>query len=322
MKSELSKRNITNVNQHDIKAMLEERILNPKKYVDKPLLIWRGYIEDNIKREVFFDFEPRIKELMHKQQQKFLNSNDDDQIHMGKDEVAIPRWITLKLDNLRDNAFFLPDKGSNPYRVYCFFFELPEGNLPNPPLYKEYSDIINSNWLIREKECLNTPIVVYLPFVEEPEAFKGNDQYVFIPDFDEWKEENSKHDGFLINHLIGFLESSESEEERNYRWYWYFERQKKGVNSSDLKSHFEGSGCDFPSRWMDGIWNLRGHFILPMAQIPKNYIPPKPVKISEIPLDMFKAFFKEGISEDVVEDFRNYLIEHNSEIQGNIERTL
>ena len=54
-----------------------------------------------------------------------------------------------------------------------------------------------------------------------------------------------------------------------------------------------------------------------MAQRPKNYVPPKPVKISQIPVDMFKAFFKEGISEDVIEDFRNYLIEHNVEIQGN-----
>lgn len=77
-----------------------------------------------------------------------------------------------------------------------------------------------------------------------------------------------------------------------------------------------------PSCWIEGIWNLRGYFNIPMAQRPKNYVPPKPVKISQIPVDMFKAFFKERISEDVIEDFRNYLIEQNAEIQGNIERTL
>lgn len=72
---------------------------------------------------------------------------------------------------------------------------------------------------------------------------------------------------------------------------------------------------------MEGIGNLRRHFILPITQIPKNYIPPKPTKISEIPVEDFKAFFNVGISGDVIEDFRNYLIEHNVEIQRN-KRTL
>ena len=329
---ENSDNNLIKVNQHDIKSMLEERILHPRKYADKPLLIWRGYFEDNIQREVFSNIDPQIEELMHKPKQHSLNSNDDDRIHMGKEEVAIPRWINLKLYNLRNNAFFMPDKGSNPFRVFCFFFGLSEedivkpslineysGIINKPPLYKEYSGIINKKWLIREKDCLKAPLVVYLPFVEEPEAFKGYDQYVFIPDFDEWKEENSKSQNLLIKHLIEFLESYESEEERNYRWYWYFQRQKNDESSSDLKSHFKGSGCDFPSCWRDGFFNLKRRFNIPMAQIPKNYIPPKPVKISEIPVDEFKAFFNVGISEDVVDDFRKYLIEHNVEIQGNIK---
>ena len=292
MKTEHSDGNLIKVNQHDIKALLEERVLNPKKYADRPLLIWRSYFEDDIQRKVFFDFEPRIKELIHKQQQYFLNSNDG-RIHMGKDEVAIPRWITLNLYNLRDNAYFLPDKGSNTNRVFCFFFDFPEEDLVKPPLYKKYSDIINSDWLIREKEFLNSPLVVYLPFLEEPEAFKGYDQCVFTPDFEQWKENFSDIQVPLIKHLIWFLESSKSKEERNYRWYWYFQRLQTEECSTDLKSNFKGSGCDFPSCWIEGIWNLRGHFILPMAQIPKNYIPPKPTKISEIPMEEFKAFFKE-----------------------------
>ena len=46
MKTEHSDSNLTKVNQHDIKALLEERILNPKKYADKPVLIWRGCFSD------------------------------------------------------------------------------------------------------------------------------------------------------------------------------------------------------------------------------------------------------------------------------------
>lgn len=316
MKSELYERNLTKVNQHDIKAMLEERILNPKKYVDKPLLIWRGYFEDGIQEKVFFNIDPQIRDRMHKQ---FRERKERQKQPPREDDVALTKKVFIELDNLNENRFFFPDKGLIFNRVFCFILEFPDKDHIDAISYEEYSGLINTDWLMREQEVLNAPIVVYLPFLEEPEAFKGYDQYVFIPDFDEWKEENSKYQNPLIGHLISFLESYENEEERNYRWYWYFQRLQKEECSTDLKSHFEGKGCDFPSCWRDGIWNLRSRFNIPMAQIPKNYIPPKPVKISEIPVDEFKTFFNKGISEDVVEDFRKYLIDHNVEIQGNIK---
>lgn len=307
--------NLIRINQRDVKAMLEERILNPKKYVDKPLLIWRGYFKDGIQDDVFFNIDPQIRERMHKQ---FRERKELYKQPPREEDVALTRKVFLELDNLNENRFFFPDKNLNLNRVFFFILEFPDKNHINDLHYEQYSGLINTDWLMKELEWLNAPIVVYLPFIEQPEAFKGFDQYVFNPDFDEWKEENSKYKQPLKRHLIDFLESSESEVERNYRWYWYFQRQKNDESSSDLKSHFEGSGCPFPSCWMDGIWNLRRRFNIPMAQIPKNYIPPKPVKISEIPVDEFKAFFNVGISEDVVDDFRKYLIEHNVEIQGNI----
>ena len=316
MKTEHSGTNLTKVNQHEIKALLEERILNPKKYTDRPLLIWRGYFEDGIQDKVFFNIDPQIRERMHKQ---FRERKEPYKQPPREEDVALTRKVFIELDNLNENRFFFPDKELNLKRFFCFILEFPDKNHINDLHYEQYSGLINTDWLMKELEWLNAPIVVYLPFIEQPEAFKGFDQYVFNPDYDEWKEENLKYEEPLIKHLIGFLENSGGEEERNYRWYWYFQRQKNGENSSELKSHFEGNGCPFPSCWMDGIWNLRGHFNIPMAQIPKNYIPPKPVKISEIPVDEFKAFFNVGISEDVVDDFRKYLIEYNVEVQGNIK---
>ena len=314
MKTGSDDSNLIKVNQHDIKAMLEERILNPKKYADRPLLIWRCYFEDGIQDNVFFNIDPQIRDRMHKQ---FRERKERYKQPPREEDVALTRKVFIELDNLNENRFFFSDKELNLNRVYCFILKFPDKDYINAISYEEYSGLINTDWLMKEQEWLNAPIVVYLPFIEQTKAFKGYDQCVFIPDFDEWKEENSKYQNPLIKHLICFLETYKNEQERNYRWYWYFQRLQEEKNSSDLKSHFKGSGCDFPSCWMEGIGNLRRHYILPMAQIPKNYIPPKPIKISEIPVEDFKAFFKEGISEDVVEDFRNYLIENNVEIQGN-----
>lgn len=247
--------NLIKITQQDVKIMLQERILNPTKYIDKPLLIWRGNFADGILRRVFFNFEPHVAAL-------FKCQSD-------KQEAALPRWVLMKLDRL-NNKFFLSEKDSN--RVLCFMLTLPDQNRLSPLTYEQYSDFINTDWLNRLQNRVKAPIVVYLPFIERPEAFEGYDQYVFTPDFDDWKESFSGSNQ-LINHLVGFLDSSEKEEERDYRWFWYFQRQKEGQSSSDLRT-----GCDFPSCWEDGIGTLIRRYNLPMAQIPKGYIPRKPTK--------------------------------------------
>lgn len=302
---ERSGSNLIKVNQHDVKIMLEERIKNPKKYVDKPLLIWRCNFDDDIQRNVFFNFEPSIQSRIKQQL---------DNPQKGEGTMAPIKWKFLKPDKLKDDRFFRPDKKLDLNRVFCFILIIPFHKLSTPPTYDTYSDYINIDWLLKEQEELNAPVVVYLPFIEQPEAFKGYDQCVFTPDFYEWKDPLSKIKNPLIKHLIDFLERYKNEEERDYRWYWYFQRQKNGGSSADLKCRFDGNGCDFPSCWIEGIGNLRRRFIPPMAQIPKNYIRPKAIEISEIPEVEFKAFFNEGISEDVIEEFRNYLIEHKAEV--------
>lgn len=300
---EKSGSNLIKLNQHDVKIMLQDRILNPTKYLNKPLLLWRANFNDGILRQVFFNFDPHVAALFKHQSDKQQN---------GKEEAALPRWVPVKLDSLNNNIFSLPVKDLN--RVYCFILELSDINLISPPTYGEYSDFINSDWLIRIQEMVKAPIVVFLPFIEQPRAFKEYCQYIFTPDFGEWKETLAASRRSLIRHLVGFLESSVSENERDYRWYWFFQKQKDGSGSSGSSSLSRKTGCDFPSCWDLGINNLIRRYTPPMAQIPKDYIPKKPVRISEIATSEFKNFFNKGISEDVIEDFRNYLIKHNVEL--------
>lgn len=300
---ERSGSNLIKINQCDLKIILEERIINPKKFLDKPLLIWRCYFDDDIQLRVFFNLDRTIWSRMKQQGGNPQN---------GEAALAQLKWKTVYLDKLKDYRFSPPSK--DLIWFFCFILKFSFHKLPSQLTYDKYSDCINSDWLLKKQECLNGPIVVYLPFIEQPEVFKGYDQCVFTPDFDAWKNNYANAKFPLIKPLMDYIESHINEEESQYYWYWYFERQKNIGSSADLKCRFDGNGCDFPSSWMAGMDNLMRRFIPPLAQIPKNYIPRKPIKISEIPEDEFKAFFNEGISEDLIEDFRNYLIAHDAEV--------
>lgn len=291
---------LPNIDQNHIIALYKERFDNPEIYAERPLIIWRSIINDDM------DLSHRIISECNKDKKK--------------DDYRFLALRKLYIDHLKENGLGVSHT-INPkiHKVCSVYFDLVDIDIEtnHSISFETYSSLIKKDWLKRLNEEIGAPIILHLPFMENPGAFEDISQYIYKPDFDEWKEGLAEYQNPLLKHLIGFLESSESEEKRNYRWYWYFQRQMNGNSSSNLKSHLEGTGCDFPSCWMEGIGDLRKHFILPMAQIPKNYIPPKPTKISEIPMEDFKVFFKKGISEDVVEDFRNYLIEHNVEIQGN-----
>ena len=162
MKTEHSDSDLTKVNQHDIKVLLEERILNPKKYADRPLLIWRGYFEDGIQEDVFFNIDPQIRERMHKQ---FRERKERYKQPPREEDVALTRKVFIELDNLNENRFFFPDKELNLNRVYCFILKFPDKDYINAISYEEYSGLINTDWLMKEQEWLNAPIVVFLPFI-------------------------------------------------------------------------------------------------------------------------------------------------------------
>ena len=287
------------IDQNQILDLYKERFDNPDAYVDRPLIIWRSNINDGVE----LDFDDIISEC-----------NKDKE----KEEHIYPALRKLYIKYLKDNGIGVSHT-INPlvHKVCVVYFDISDLETDHPISFEAYSNLITKEWLKRLNDEIKVPIILHLPFVEFPDAFEGYSRYVFKPDFDEWKEEISEYRIPLFKHLIEFLESSSSEEERFYRWYWYFQRQECNEDSSDSKYPFVGSGCDFPSSWMEGLDKIRRHFILPMAQIPKNYIPPKPTKISEISTVEFRDFLKEGISEDVVEDFRKYLIQHDAEIQGN-----
>lgn len=288
------------INQNNIIPLYKERFDNPETYADKPLIIWRSILNDDVELS------------MH----EIISECNKGKKREDYNYMALRR---LGVNRIKDTGFGIAHTIKPEIHKICVvYFDIANNETNGSVSFEEYSDWFTKDRLKKLNEEIGVPVILHLPFIEKPDSFSGYSQYVFNPDFNEWKEELSKYDQPLLTHLIGFLESFESEEDRDYRWYWYFQRQRETDNSSDLKRSFKGNGCDFPSCWIEGIYKLRGRFILPMAQIPKNYIPPKPVKISEIPVEEFKTFFKEGISEDVIEEFRNYLIEHNVEIQGNI----
>ena len=284
--------------QKHISELFKERFDNPESFTDKPLIIWRSNLYDGVHWSL-----SKIMSECYKEDKKEKDYH--------------PALRKLHFNILKENGIGVRCINPQVNKICVVYVDIEDIETNAPISFETYSSLITIDWLKRLNKEFGVPIILHLPFIEHPEAFEGVSQYIFKPDYNEWKEDNLRPNQDLFLHLIGFLESAKNKKERDYRWYWYFQRQLENENSSDSKFYFEKSGCDFPSCWMWGLYKLKRNFILPMAQIPKNYIPPKPTKISEIPTDEFKGFFNKGISDDLIEDFRNYLIDHNVEIQGN-----
>lgn len=282
---------LPNVDQNEIGSLYKNLLENPKVYTERPMVIWRSYFEDRILFPIL-----HYVNIEHNKGRK-------------KEDWEILGLKCLHLQYLKDkdlNDFFNHDR----HKGYILYVDIPQDGFQNSEPFDFNSISLISDWLKKFTETAKVPVILHLPFIEHPEAFEDMDvnQYVYHPDYEEWKRGEINSNNPLVNLLIGFLDSSASILERDYRWYWYFHRslhRKPGADHQDLHN---GTGCDFPSCWMGGVNKLWRYIHLPMAQIPKNYTTPKDIRISDIPIDTFKSFFNKGISDDLIQAFRDYLM--------------
>lgn len=130
----------------------------------------------------------------------------------------------------------------------------------------------------------DVPKVVYAPCAGRSEKvladFPGAEEYLFEPDFEEWR-------GALpdkLDFLADFIESgARSEEDIKYRWYNRY---------GDLPG-----GCEMPGRWLTGVSRLG--FLRYALRLKK---------LGELDA---KSFRFDGISPDLVDEFHRYIIENN-----------
>lgn len=150
------------------------------------------------------------------------------------------------------------------------------------------------------KEYQGIPFALFVPFddndgeiAEVIEKFPEREEYVYRPDFDEFAEKVKQMKGipdFLIDFLTRGGSIISTDKELAYRWYNYFNYSGEGKRQ----------GCDYPSRWFDGLLLFK-KLTTRMSKIKK---------LSDEPENLFNMFFP-SISEDLRSEFRNYIIKNN-----------
>lgn len=221
------------INQTGLKTLIKERIENPEKYVNTPLIIWRSDIRDGIQKrildEVFEEFNAN-------------KSTDDRQFY---------RVSTL----LNDYDFNTPevirnDVKGDAYGKYKFgLLVIDPAFRPKEDSLDIYYSAINSRRVGDITLLPDVPIVAFMSnnndWFETPEKYPEAEQYVFQPDFEEWAEWALKDGGFP-QLIIDFIRG-DGEKSITYRWYNYF----------NTPPGHPRPGCDYPTHWNEVKRELR-----------------------------------------------------------------
>lgn len=261
------------IDQNGIKTLLCERLQHPAEYSDRPLIIWRADFRDGIQegiiRECFRDYN-KMK-------------GDDDK-----------KWFisTLIGDEYQTRCDFTETdiiESDMMHHLGMYVIEpvfAPMDYNGNPASLARYHQIINSR---RDGDIAmqpDVPVVAFMCYAydwfETPEAYPKAEQYLFAPDFEQWAQSAQRNFPYLVEFLRG-------RDERNpglYTWYNSFNNQ----NASERK------GCDYPSRWFDGIRRLMLECECGQLQ-----------KFSDIEESEWNLSFN-GISSDLVAEFRSFII--------------
>lgn len=278
------------IDQKEIGRYYKNLLENPELNVDQPLVIWRAYFHDGILLRELHDVNSEYNEERNKDDKDFFRIKP---IHLNSlNEVYLEDFINHDI-----------------HKAIICYVDLTEDELKNPEPLDPCKGPLIAGLLKKITKDMKLPLILHLPFIEHPKAFdwKGMRQYVYRPNYEEWKHTETRHGNPLINLLVDYIDRAKRREEKDYRWYWYFHRCPDWKPEFYFQTFHEGRGCDFPSCWMEGLHKLWRYIHLPMAQTPKNQKPKEDKKLSEIAVEKFKSFFEKGLSDDLVEEFGRWL---------------
>lgn len=139
------------------------------------------------------------------------------------------------------------------------------------------------------------PMVLFVPFEDNDgeirKSYPNAEEYIFQPDFNELESQIRRMQG-VPDFLIDFLKSGKnfSDTVDTYRWYNYFNYSGRGRRQ----------GCDYPSGWFESIRKLKMALKFSRQK-----------KFSNLSDFNYKYSFSTRVSDDLKEEFREYLIKNN-----------
>lgn len=275
-------KNIKSIDQTGIKALIKERLENPEKYVNTPLLIWRADYRDGIQGRILEEAFDEYNVNMSKDDRKWYQTSllaSDQQISY---DFTTPEIIR---DVVEEAAF-----GS--YKVALMVIE-PMFSPVNQESLDRYNSAINSRKVGDVELLPNVHVVSFMchnhELVEIPENYPNAEQYVFEPDFEEWAKWATENDIYPVE-IIDFIRGDGDKEGIIYRWYNFFNTEPEENRA----------GCDYPEFWK----NVRTHLRNKMRKEEIN-------NLADLSEDRIKSAlnFCSNISEDVKDAFCKYLVD-------------
>lgn len=191
----------TTIDQSGVLALIEESLMYPELYADKPLFIWQADYNDGIQQELV------MKPCLDFDKGK------------AKEERSYFRLTTVREN---ENHLKTPDKNS---KGHLAGYVITTRTLSLQHYLSEVGKLIEEN----NKAF---PLIVYLPYRYEwsigNETCFNADQFIFSPDFEEWAETWS--DSTIPDFIRGNGDSAGI----TYRWYNLFNDPNKGCTTPNV----------------------------------------------------------------------------------------
>lgn len=207
--------NLKTIDQSGIKALLRERFENPEKYANTPLIIWRSDIGDGIQQRILQEVRDAYNETLPQKEQKSFTITIDSDLERAVSET---------------NGIVVLDPAGAVLQWKLY-----------PETLKDFQTLLNNPGRLSEKAA---PVVAYMThyseWFETPEVYTNAEQYLFVPDFDEWAEW-AVREGEFPEEIIDFIRENGENQSIMYRWYNFF-----NVDSSVQTGR---PGVAFPECW-------------------------------------------------------------------------
>lgn len=277
--------NLKHIDQTGIKALIKERIENPQKYVNTPLVIWRADYRDGIQQRILEEVFDEYNENMSKEDRKWYNTS----MLPGESQVSY---------DFTTPEIIRTDVEGPAYGKYSFGLMVIEPVFVTMDYKKGSLDMYYSainNRRVGDVTLLpDIPVVAFMSdnhdWFETPEKYPEAEQYMFQADFDEWADRAVKK-GEFPQQIIDFIRGDGEKKGITYRWYNYFNTTHEGGRA----------GCDYPEHWND----LRIDLLREVEDAEVD-------SISALSEEQLKYVCKQTnhISDDVKEAFCKYITEN------------
>lgn len=273
--------NLKRINQQGIKSLLKDRLENPVKYRDTPLIIWRSNFDDGIQEEILEEAFDEYNQGRSDQERKWYRRTFLAGDYQTEYDLSNPHEFRSSSDRSKFGVHQVGILAVDPLYMSRDYKRDASSLL-------RYQSLLNHRRWEDIKIQLDAPIVAYMLFtgkeLETPEKYPNAEQYVFEPDFEQWADWATSN-SIVPQFIIDFIRGDGNRDGIMYRWYNLFNTQ-----NDDMDVTFKG--VIYPKKWYKVLYSGS------TVDGKTKYV-------------IRKVRLADGISADVADQFKKYIADLN-----------